>query len=393
MSNSETQFCVYCKTNPVAKSEHVFPKGLGGQSLYMDCVCDTCNNEFSVYERELIQKSPIGIMRSVAGLEGRNPNKNRPAPLKGANLFFFDEESKVVYEMGQHHKFYPYVRPQLIEIENELYLELPSESDFKLMNLAITRWIHNGALLIDLPKTDGGFRTIKFIKHDNRYLTEELYTSSTKNSAIFQLTKTDYEFYNFLTPRLFMDDDNDLHVRASSKEEAVAFIQKLLHALDQRKTFKSYKHNFPEQPVINVQMSFNGLMLERALVKIGLNCLMHYYPKTKENVLLDEAKRFVKYNTPFQNRFLDERKYWIDNLTDSHSVLFVQQREGLLVRINLFEGSFIFSFYLKDLIVQTPPSTSGIDINYVEKMQEFKDINALGYSRRKYFDTDLSKQK
>ena len=392
MSDSKVQFCVYCKTNPASSSEHVFPKGLGGQALYMDCVCNKCNSEFSIYERELIQKSPVGIMRSVAGLEGKNPNKNRPAPLKGANLFFFDEDSKVVYEMGQHHKFYPYVRPQLIEIEKELYLELPSEDDFKSMNTAITKWMHNGAFLVKLPKTDRGFSTLKFIKYEEGYITEEMFIHSTKRSAIFHLINSEDEFYNFMTPRLFLDDDNDLHMRARSKEEAVAFIQKLLVAIDQQKTFNSYHHNFPEQPVINVQMNFDGMMLERALVKIGLNCLMHYYPSTKENKLLDEAKSFVKHNTSFQNRFLDRRTYWIDNLKDSHSILFVQQKEGLLIRINLFEGDFIFSFYLKDIIVQAPPSTSGIDINYIEKTQEFKDINALVYSRRHYFNTELPQQ-
>ena len=92
--------CVYCNINPVKNSDHVFPKSLGGENIYMDCVCDKCNNKFSKIERELFQKSIIGLMRSAEGVEGYSKNKRRPAPLKFPEIFQHDKEEKVVYEVG-----------------------------------------------------------------------------------------------------------------------------------------------------------------------------------------------------------------------------------------------------------------------------------------------------
>ena len=91
--------CAYCNVNPPSNSEHVFPKGLGGENIYMDCVCNHCNNEFSLIERELFQKSFVAIMRSTEGIEGYSKNKRRRAPLKFPEIFQYVEADNVVYEI------------------------------------------------------------------------------------------------------------------------------------------------------------------------------------------------------------------------------------------------------------------------------------------------------
>jgi hypothetical protein len=47
--------CIYCENVYEKDTEHVFPHGLGGQKLFINCVCADCNRYFSGLERELYQ--------------------------------------------------------------------------------------------------------------------------------------------------------------------------------------------------------------------------------------------------------------------------------------------------------------------------------------------------
>ncbi len=59
--------CMYCnaEVRAVRKGEHIIPESLGG-ALSIRNVCSQCNNEFSVIDKELVSKTPLGI---VAGQE------------------------------------------------------------------------------------------------------------------------------------------------------------------------------------------------------------------------------------------------------------------------------------------------------------------------------------
>ena len=46
-------------------------------------------------------------------------------------------------------------------------------------------------------------------------------------------------------------------------------------------------------PVIYVSQKFNGIQLSQGLVKIGINCLMHYYQTFRDDDSFNECVSFV----------------------------------------------------------------------------------------------------
>lgn len=55
--------CIYCKgsTSGVRKGEHIIPEALGC-TLKLRCVCNECNSNFSILDKELCSKSPLSIV-------------------------------------------------------------------------------------------------------------------------------------------------------------------------------------------------------------------------------------------------------------------------------------------------------------------------------------------
>src|SRR5258706_6934617 len=121
--NADTRKCRYCQFvyNGGAK-EHVCPKGLGGQNIFMDNVCENCNRKFSHYERELMRDSPVAFMRSVEGIEGYKRSHVPAGAFLAPILLTFDDQSKVVYEVGQRYPFENFIRPQMILIKGGFYI-------------------------------------------------------------------------------------------------------------------------------------------------------------------------------------------------------------------------------------------------------------------------------
>lgn len=117
--------CRYCQSsfNEGAK-EHVFPKGLGGPRIFVDNVCEQCNKKFSDYERELMRDSPVAFMRSVEGVEGYKRSNIQTGAFLAPILLTFDQETRIVYEVGHRYPFENFIRPQIILIEERFYIEV-----------------------------------------------------------------------------------------------------------------------------------------------------------------------------------------------------------------------------------------------------------------------------
>jgi hypothetical protein len=107
-------------------------------------------------------------------------------------------------------------------------------------------------------------------------------------------------------------------------------------------------------------MKFNYVKMQQALVKIGLNCLMYYYPETKANPLLKPIKEYVIKCKPIKTT-LDKKIEYLDTKEDIHTVIFYQLNEGLMVRICLFGGLFLYSFLIENLnLFERPGNFSGL---------------------------------
>lgn len=341
--------CVYCEINPVGNSDHVFPKSLGGEDIYMDCVCNVCNNNFSKIERELFQKSFIGLMRSSEGVEGYSKNKKRPAPLKYPEIFQFDKEHKIVYEVGVHNGFKPYIRPQFIQVADKIYSEAPSREEIETFIKAFNDWRNKNLVMITkFPARKGdNYEAVKFTLKDDKYIAEKIELSKVKKEVIhYSLMKDNDEFKEHFEPRMFFDDSDKLIVRSRKVDEGIQFVIDLLNYCNQdAANFRSYSEKNTKD-AIRISMKFDMVMMQQALVKIGLNALMHYHPEAKYNPLLKPAKDYVLKGTAIKTA-IDKKIDLLDTRHDMHTVLFYQLKEGLMIRTSLFGGHFTYSFLIE----------------------------------------------
>ena len=369
--------CAYCEINPAGNSDHVFPKGLGGENIYMDCVCETCNKSFSKIERELLQKSPVGLMRSAEGIEGYLKNKTRPASLKH-QTFHFDEKNKIVYEVEVYNGFKSYIRPQIIKVGDNICAAVPSQEGFEALKKAFKDWRNEHLIMVTkYPSEAGGnYEAVKFLSKEDKYVDEKIELSKAelgnKKVIYYSLMNDCNEIKEYFQPRMFFDDSgkpDKLIVRSRNLEEGIQFVIDLLNSRNQETENFSYSEKH-EKSKIFVSTQFNAVMMQQALVKIGLNALMYYYPETKYNPSLKPAKDFIVKGTAIKAG-IDKKIDLLDTRRDMHSVLFYQLEEGLMIRTSLFGSHFIYSFIIEGFrLFQGNGHFSGLEVDYKTAKQK-----------------------
>ncbi|MFZ6014437.1 MAG: HNH endonuclease [Bacteroidota bacterium] len=378
MERHDIKLCVYCDRNAVTNSEHVFPYGLGGENIFLDCVCSACNSEFSKLERELIQKSIVGLIRSEVGLEGYSKNKIHPSPFKQATIFHHDESSGIVYEVGQSKGFEIYIRPQILRKDNAYYLEGASQQELEKFSKVFIKWLKDNPVVVQLPVPSASPNAIRFIKTGNQYSYETYTVAKVRKEIILKIVGEDDRYFEQITPRIFLDDEDKIFVRAKSLEEAADFLMGLLNLIENKTPLNSYKKDLAATPIIAVSFNFDNKKVERAVVKIAMNLLFHYYPETRGSAMFHSAKQFVlmgdRTDLPC---YLGQPIASIDKIENSHSVSFVQYEKKLVMRINLFSGKVIFCLELKGFSIMKPGEHSAVDIDYIKRKQKFLSKHEL----------------
>ena len=374
--------CRYCGNDYQSngKGEHVFPYGLGGQNLYMDCVCNNCNNYFSSLERELLQTSLIGLMRSVEGIQGYKKYE-RLAPFKAQILLMPGRNKKIVYEVGQFHQMQVFVRPQIIFIETNFYLEADSDQGRVKLFEQYKKWkTDNLRMITKMPSKKGDeIEYVEFKQEGNKFSsTVKSEKIKIKDEILFDLLPESHELNKVLTPTLFIDDDGKLRVRAATQEGAIEFVSNFLTATLKQLILNSFGEDDISQPIINVGYSFDSFKLEQSLVKIGINCLINYFPQIRDEQCLNDSISFVMKGEPLIHREVEEQKDGIiDSCENAHTIFFYQAEDTVRVRISLFNGGFIFAFYVPQLKILNPGQYNRLVINYQERVNKFEDQSAF----------------
>jgi len=368
--------CKYCNTIYTKDTEHVFPKSLGGQKLCMNCVCENCNEYFSGLEGEL-SKSIVALMRSNEGLKGyKNYDNNKPAPFKAPILLVFDEQNNIVFEVGQFYQMQIFLRPQIIFIEGKYYVEgntneavekfVKKFKDLKDSNLKIVTKYPKGIndTITFIEFTDLGTHYSLSQKQDNIKIKDHIQYCSLPKS---------HELYSSLTPRIFIDDDKNLKVRAKTIDEAISFMESFLNCTLTQKEFHSFENKNINSSPIYVGLNFDSLKAERALVKIGINCLMYYYPKNKSESILDDYISFVKIGSPLIRATLDRNDNIIDTHGKTHNIIFYQNANSVKITIGLFNGLIEFSFTIENLHILNHNECNKLHINYKDHINNFEN--------------------
>lgn len=371
--------CKYCNDPYDKDSEHVFPKGLGGEDVYVDFVCSDCNGKFSNLEGELFQKSFLGLERSIQEIEGYK-KKGKPSPFKPSFLLTQDPTNKTVYEIGQHGKMITYLLPQLFVFNNEFYLDAESDDAKEKLNTAYKSWRLKSLRLVEsVDIKEGGLANnyfqVKYDKDSTRYDLETIKEQiKVKNEIRIDYLADNRSLYEFLTPRLFLDERDPrsprLRVRSQNQKQAFDFILQLLKYTEKGVEIFPFPDKDLKNTITYVGQNFDVRKFERALVKIGLNSLMHYFPKSKESKALTPLFNFVNGGIGSIQAKVGEKSALLDSIPNTHNIFFQQSEDHLQLRISLFNGQFVFIIVIPDLSVLPKNSFNRLSIDYKNRINK-----------------------
>ena len=362
--------CRYCGNVYQKNSEHVFPYGLGGEDLFMNCVCEQCNNDFSALERELYQKSPIGLLRSVEGIEGYKKNQ-RTGMLKYNEILSYDQASDIVFEIGQYENFQAYIKPQIVFYNNDFYLDGPSKIEIEKLLKCCKKWKEK-SLAIKINR-EGKYRTILFEKSNETFEYQEFQKIKSKRTIKLLTMSENNELYKHLSPRIFLADEDELIIRARTIKEGIDFIQGFLNYTIKPRNLKCFTNELQKTIVINVSTSFDSKKVERALVKIGLNCLIYNFQKIIDDQALDDCISFIKKGFPPVKIDVIEKNCNINSNDKTHNVFFYQFENSVNIKLSLFNGKAAFNFGIPNLHILEPNDYNCFVINYKERINRFED--------------------
>jgi hypothetical protein len=342
--------CRYCNSQYQKNTEHVFPSGLGGQDVYVDCVCPKCNNEFSQLEMELIQKSPVAFIRLIDGTKLEGGKKLRfKAPIQ----LHYREDADIVYEMGQGDDVKIFIRPQIIRKDTTYYIEGSIPEDIRELYLLTKKW-YDCNLKIRLPFDSAHPDVALQFKRSGQAFTSEKVTVGRNQKGFVQIYLLDanHDLFNKLESRLYMNDDRDLIVRSRSESEALDFIKGFLRFCAAKGALVSYSNEGKiANPLMSIGQSFKFLQAERALCKIGLNAIFQYFPKYRQDPSFDLAISFVRTGNPEVPSELQQKSEFIDTRDDAHNIFFRSDKGAVYVRISLYAGRFVYIFMIPGLII------------------------------------------
>jgi len=369
--------CIYCNNEFDKATEHVFPKGFGGEDVYVDFVCQNCNSEFSVLERDLLQNSILALPRSIEGIKGYN---NKYAFFKPEGLFTLDQANGITIEIGQHDKMEIFYRPQISELNNEFFITGDSDENLRKFNKKIQKWLDIDTLLI-----------VKFLKDEHKNIKyydikeDKIVTSpvSTKNAIIFRQYKNKSDLYDYMQPRVFMTDDRSLFLRARTEHEAIEFIKRFISHVKSKKPFSDVSSKIKDNSVNYVEQSFDGANVERAIVKICLNSLLHYFPQTPIN---DSIKRIIGYvnngKSSIQKQ-LWEKNLIIDNQDKTHNIFFSQLNNAFSIRFSMFNGLLILGVTIPEISIFDIGDYYRLVVDYNRRKNTLESFTEIMLSHRK----------
>jgi len=377
--NLDSKRCIYCNQTYEKDTEHVFPHGLGGEKVFMDCVCPICNGEFSRLERELYQKSPLALMRSVEGVKGYKKNEGK-AILKAPILLIYDDENNIVYEVTQHDEMRIYLKAQIIEIKDSLYLEATYETDVRKIVKKIEKWRENGFVgIMKFPDSNDSFyNCVKFILNkecieNQRYRTKR----KVRNAVIFEDFSPSHELFNSLSPRIFLDNDDNLRIRSKTIEEGIQFLNVFIKLVQEDVQFRSFNKDVNDNGIVYVGQSFNGACSERAIVKITLNCLIHYFPQSKVSDSIMRYIKFVRLGEPKIPLHIEEKSNLIDSNERSHNILIHQYNNSVRIRLSLFNGQMIITNIISELKLMSHNDYCRIVVDYEKRINRIEQKNDI----------------
>lgn len=361
--------CIYCYGNGPFNQEHVFPYSLGGGGqgwTLNNLVCEDCNNSFSSLERELARHSIESLSRLVYGPEGRSRKKTkRLLPLYADGIFYLPETSDLVYEGGLDLGVTPYLRAQIIEVGSvgsvdssgsPVYRIVGSDRGEVLELLNRIRKFSQGEnffLITKIPTKKGEHFEVADLNLDDRKVCIDQIRSipkvKTKYGAWYEVFPSSIDDRRF-TPRIYLDDEQRLVLRATDIKNAVHFLSPIIHSIhhgssaldDQVNTATVQSTGAGPRYIVN--MTMQPILSARAVAKIACNFLACLYGEDfAKRPTFDEIKAFIRGD---QDNTLDGMEKHVRRIGDNISTFdMIRTRSDchwLFITHNKKDGNLIF---------------------------------------------------
>ncbi|MDH6373812.1 hypothetical protein M2444_005655 [Paenibacillus sp. PastF-3] len=322
--------CIYCCEDRKFNSEHAFPYSLGGGGqgwTLNDMVCEVCNNSFSTMERELARSSMESLARVCYGPEGRQrKERSRKLPLYADNIFYLPDDNNLAYEGGMDLGLVPYIRAQIIETAYPIHQVTGSERNeiFSLLD-RLKRIQDEGVYLVTkTPSKKGEFFEVSDISFEGKVavITGVRKEVKLKNPGIW-FESFPEDLTRLRTPRLFLDDEQRLVLRAENIQNALDFLGEIVYTISN--DFSVFKQQAEDAetitsgsgPKYGIYMKIKPLDTARAIAKIGMNHVAILYGNEFAlNPIFDNIKSFI--NGELHNT-IEEMVYHVQHLVDKPS--------------------------------------------------------------------------
>lgn len=380
--------CVYdASYSAKPGSEHLFPEGLGGSNERMTCVSQECNKYFSKLERRLIRSVPLGLMRAAEEPLGYRKGKRWRSLLDDTEYFAVDRKNGITFEAGLAAGFKEFLRPQLIIIHGTIYMDGPDQEHVNIFLKTFYDWWLNSQIVAFYPPTGSVWQAYKFRIENGKVEYHQENITKVKG-VILCAELQDKEFKEGFGPRLFMGDNDDLWARSVTHAESLEMVKLFLESFIISGT---QVKSFPDLYLEEFKVSAGSLIpdIGRALVKIGLNSLMHKFEHIRYHSALDAPKSFVMGKTDSYLWEIDSIKYPPFDFNKSiHYIIFHQVIDGIFIKISFFGGSFKIRFPIKDLFLGNYLGAFLVmEINFNNKQHSYMSFDAFCQKQgRDYYD-------
>jgi hypothetical protein len=274
-----------------------------------------------------------------------------------------------------------FIRPQIIFKNDNFYVEASDELNRQEFAKVFQKWLKNNLRVItSAPKTKGGeTEFLQFEKVDARFeFDSKLEYLKVKDEIRVDVLNSDHELFPHLEPRLFVDDDDRLRIRARSVIEATTFIKGFLNRILESRPLTSYgPEKIIKNPSISVGFGFDVVKLERALVKIVVNCLAHYYPGVRAHPSLKGSIEFVNRGDHTLISPFGKCKISLRSPQDSHAMLISQVDENVVVNLHLFNDTMFYELALNELVLLSNFEHNRLVVRFKERKNIFQDYQGF----------------
>ncbi len=313
--------CIYCleenELETQKNREHIFPKTYGGQRrLELGIVCDTCNNKFSAFESDFAKESLLTIPKQFYH------------PLSKKN-----KQGKISFklqliEVVEQNKYYlGYIQEGVTHFCPQISLRKNMEHSF----VYFSNFIKNLDFIIHTK-----INKIQFVKHIK---------IKEKEPIIGIYNNRVVAYYNHEK-----DKENLIKFKSILSQKR----QEIIELYDPNKVSKTQN-----QFIVHQEYSFNLDSTDRAVCKIALNTIAHYFGDKIFDPCFDELRNYIKtgnisykpvallekaaYNGMFANLFYESK----NNHFALVGSLPLHERESIIALVSFYDDSFAFAVRLK----------------------------------------------